>query len=939
MGLSRLTARIKSAIFPGLSTGKGKTGARSRDGLFFAAIVATVVVLLYAFQVFVDIDDYFNALIMQYCFLTSEGRRPSPDLLMVKKDERTSRLIGRNPERGEFASIFRFLGRSQTKNFPSKGSERRITFLDFRLGWVEYSARGPVGSTFQEWDWHLRTGGAKREKSKEEGAPQFFPFQFKEDLIMPRVGGFWQAMDGPSGLDTGRAWRAHADGRLADDPEAGRRYGVGWQDFLLDLTMASLDLDVRVFPKGAPVLLQISLTGIRKARTTYTIPPARVIAFDFVLDGEKNPLDDALLVEAIRTSSAPVILGAAIRQEEVSFQIDQGLREGSGVRMVASQVVELRPNYPADKFLSGPVRLGFINVAVGNKGFVSQLPVFLTLPDGTLAPAMSVITAAIALDRTYNLTGSDSYEAALYEELRRINPLKKAGAYKGGFTMRDIHIPTNERGLMNVNFFGNTRTPPRAPFLPGADFFECFDEATLASTVERMPSSREALSPEKAHFKTAAYGQNYGNKICMVGPFELSDFDYFPTPFTMRSPWWKQDPMMMGVEIHANAVHTILSRSFIRYPNQQLILLLLVIGTLGLGILLDLITPVLGAFVTVGMLGAMTWGAILSFKGGQYFNLSPFMVAFPLTWGLTNLSHYIQQREKARGTKEMFGRFVSPDVVDYLTSNPDEVKPGGQKVELTIFFSDLAGFTTISESLSPEGLVVMMNEYLGTMTELLFKHGGTLDKYIGDAVMAYWNFPKKQDDHTVRALLYTLEMHEKLKELQADWARRGLPRAYARAGINTAHVVVGCIGSKTQMNFTCLGDGVNLASRLEGANKEYGTLYMCSDTTYQKAKHRIQCRFLDFLAVKGKKEPVKVHEIVCEIGHEPPWFIEIGQKYEEAIQLHLDRQWDDAIALLEEILMRYPDDGPSKTYLKRCNEYKETPPPENWDGSYHLTHK
>ncbi|RCK78796.1 MAG: Adenylate cyclase [Candidatus Ozemobacter sibiricus] len=937
MGLSRLTARIKSAILPGLA--EGKTGLRSRDGLYFAAIVAVVVVLLYAFKLFVSLDETINALIMQYCYLASGGHPPSPHLLMVKKDERTSRLIGRNPERQDFASIFRFLGRSRTKEFPSKGSDRRITFFDFRLGWVEYSARGPVGSTFQEWDWHLRTGGAKREKSKEEGAPAWFPFQFREDLIMPRTGGFWQAMDGPAAVVTDRAWRAYVEGRLDEDPEAGRRYGVAWQDFLLDLAMASLELEIRSFPKGAPIPLQISLVAVRKARSTYVIPPAKVIAFDFVLDGEKKLLDDAQLVEAIRTSSAPIILGASVRKEEVSFQTDEGGREGSGVRMVASQVVELRTSLPAEKFVTGPVRIGFINVGVGGKGFVSQIPVFVALPDGTLGPAMSLVTAAIALDRTHGLTGSASYEVAMNEELRRIAPLVRSGEYKGGFTMRDIFIPTNEQGFMNVNFFGSTRAPPRAPFLPGADFYQCFDEAALASIALEVPSSREALAPEKAHFKTAAYGQNYGNKICMVGPFELSDFDYFPTPFTMNSPWWKQDPMMMGVEIHANAVHTILTRAFIRHPNQRLVLLILVLATLVLGVVLDLITPVLGAFVTVGMLGAMTWGAVLSFKGGQYFSLSPFVVAFPLTWGLTNLSHYIKQREKARGTKEMFGRFVSPDVVDYLISNPGEVKPGGQKVELTIFFSDLAGFTTISESLSPEGLVVMMNEYLGTMTELLFKHGGTLDKYIGDAVMAYWNFPKKQDDHAVRALLYTLEMHEKLKELQADWARRGLPKAYARAGINTAHVVVGCIGSKTQMNFTCLGDGVNLASRLEGANKEYGTLYMCSDATYQKAKHRVRGRFLDFLAVKGKKEPVKVHEIVCEVGHEPPWFLEIGPKYEEAIQLHLERKWDDAIALFEEILARYPEDGPSKTYLKRCHEYKEAPPPDNWDGSYHLTHK
>jgi adenylate cyclase len=144
---------------------------------------------------------------------------------------------------------------------------------------------------------------------------------------------------------------------------------------------------------------------------------------------------------------------------------------------------------------------------------------------------------------------------------------------------------------------------------------------------------------------------------------------------------------------------------------------------------------------------------------------------------------------------------------------------------------------------------------------------------------------------------------------------------------------------KVQMNFTCLGDGVNLASRLEGANKEYGTLYMVSDATYQKAKHRVTGRFLDFLAVKGKKEPVKVHELISERGQEPPGWNELIALYDNGIQLHLERKWDEAIACFNAILVRWPEDGPSKTYLQRCNEYKETPPPDQWDGRYILTHK
>jgi adenylate cyclase len=316
------------------------------------------------------------------------------------------------------------------------------------------------------------------------------------------------------------------------------------------------------------------------------------------------------------------------------------------------------------------------------------------------------------------------------------------------------------------------------------------------------------------------------------------------------------------------------------------------------------------------------------------------LLSYPAIWGLSTLTNYIRQRTRAKDTKDMFSRFVAADVVQYMLENPELVKPGGQKVELTIFFSDVAGFTSISEALTPEELVVLLNEYLGAMTDLLFEYGGTLDKFIGDAVMAFWNYPKNQSDHALRACRCALAMQRKITELQKDWAKRGLPKVSARAGLNSADVVIGYMGSmKAQMNFTCMGDGVNLASRLEGANKEYGTAMMVSDATYQQVKHAITGRFLDFLAVKGKKEPVKVYELVSEKGQEPFEFDELHKMYDHAIDLHLERKWNEAIETFEKILTRWPNDGPSKTYLKRCQEYIHNPPPEGWDGRYILTHK
>ena len=397
----------------------------------------------------------------------------------------------------------------------------------------------------------------------------------------------------------------------------------------------------------------------------------------------------------------------------------------------------------------------------------------------------------------------------------------------------------------------------------------------------------------------------------------------------------------MGIEVHANVIMNFLNRKFLRRPNFYITVIIWIIYSIISALLLEMVSPVIGTIMALLLaFSAFSYSYISYHHLGQVVNLAPLLTSILSIWVVNTLVNYFKQRKKANSTKAMFSRFVSKDVVQYMLDNPDLVRPGGTKTELTIFFSDVAGFTTISEGLSPEDLVILLNEYLGAMTDLLFEYGGTLDKFIGDAVMAFWNFPKKQEDHAVKAVLCAIAMQKKIKELQVDWARRGFPKVAARCGINTQDVVVGYMGSqKAQMNFTCMGDGVNLASRLEGANKEYGTMMMVSDNTYQRVKHAVRGRFLDFLAVKGKKEPVKVHELVCKIGDEPEGWFEKTELYDKAIQLHLERKWDEAIATFEEVLKLDPNDGPSKTYITRCNEYKVNPPPEGWDGRYILTHK
>jgi adenylate cyclase len=934
-GFFRLLWSLTSFVFSLLNQWFGEflqVILEKHSGLFFSFIATIIAVFCFGSGLLRNFDDNLQALIFQKGY--SPGRALT-EFLIVKKDERTSALIGQNPGRPEFASILSFLGKSRTVKLKTESGEdqvQKFKFLDFRLGSFEDGKpllSLPLVS--------LQIPGSRSQNF----------FQFWEKLS--RL--FFELLEFPKSKN----WPGSPD----QEPQRDQAILA----FLKAALSAELEVHTQVFPRPG-TLLQFTFTMAVDYSQTFFIPPASMIVLDFILQGQKNQEDDQILINSIASSESPIILGAQLLLEKLQTRPSQGklikssgsstvgLSESPGVASSSSispaSGVSLRASeiLPHPMFKTPHTRVAFVNASPDGRGYLSKMPMFVYNPhQDQLKPCIALSVAAMYFDQKSRSPAARVYERAMENELMRILPLFREGRYTGGFQLLDRYLPLDKFGYLHLNFQGSTIPMPGHPKavaqFPSVSFYEAFDPEMLKSHASRLAEPLPELLPEKAYLTTLRPHSHYGNRIILIGPFEKSDFDFYPTPMTLESRYKIQGPMLTGIEIHANAIANILHGNFLKPAQPEHILFLLITATLLLGVLMDHLQPTLGGLMMLVFTGGITWFSYhLYHVRLQIFFFSPFLVSFPLSWTLTTLVNYLRQLKKATATKALFQRFVSPDVVQFLIDNPDSVRPGGQKVELTIFFSDLAGFTTISESLTPEKLVELMNEYLGAMTELLFKYGGTLDKYIGDAVMAYWNFPQRQEDHAVRACLYTIEMHEKLTELQADWKKRGFPKAYARAGMNTAKVVVGCMGSqKVQMNFTCLGDGVNLASRLEGANKEYGTLYMVSDATYQQAKHRIRGRFLDFLAVKGKKEPVKVHELICEIGKEPPGLMDKIALYDKGISLHLERKWDDAIAALEELLTRWPEDGPAQTYLKRCFEYKENPPPDDWDGSYHLTHK
>ncbi|MBL9012799.1 MAG: adenylate/guanylate cyclase domain-containing protein [Myxococcales bacterium] len=294
------------------------------------------------------------------------------------------------------------------------------------------------------------------------------------------------------------------------------------------------------------------------------------------------------------------------------------------------------------------------------------------------------------------------------------------------------------------------------------------------------------------------------------------------------------------------------------------------------------------------------------------------------------------ERQNRRFVQEALGRYTSPALVQELIEHPQHLSlEWGEERDMSVYFSDLAGFTTISEHLSAKDLVTLLNEYLTEMTDLVLAHGGIVDKYIGDAVMAFWGAPIRDNDHALHAVTCAIAMRKKCDELRAGWQERFGHALHARAGINSGSSIVGNMGSKHKYNYTVMGDMVNLASRLEGANKPYGTYLMISETTLASLGDAVEVRELDIIAVKGKAKGVRVFEVLDLKGKADPAKVKIARRFEEGLALYRAQKFEEARAVFVEL----GDDPPCALFIERCDHFKEEPPGSDWDGVWHMKEK
>jgi adenylate cyclase len=279
---------------------------------------------------------------------------------------------------------------------------------------------------------------------------------------------------------------------------------------------------------------------------------------------------------------------------------------------------------------------------------------------------------------------------------------------------------------------------------------------------------------------------------------------------------------------------------------------------------------------------------------------------------------------------------MSDLLIQDLLKHPEKLRLGGERQVLTVFFSDLAGFTTLCEKLAPEEVVTLLNHYLTAMTELILSSGGIIDKYEGDAIMAFWGAPVSQEDHAIRACLAALDNQSRIVELREEFTRMGLPPVHARIGINTGEMIIGNLGSTQRFDFTVIGDSVNLASRLEGAGKEYGTSIIISEETYRQAQNRVEVRELDLLQVKGKDQPIRIYELLARKGEIGETALRKRDLFAQGLGMYRNRQWADAMRLFENVLTLDAHDGPAGRFVERCQHFHKNPPGLDWSGVHRL---
>jgi adenylate cyclase len=467
-------------------------------------------------------------------------------------------------------------------------------------------------------------------------------------------------------------------------------------------------------------------------------------------------------------------------------------------------------------------------------------------------------------------------------------------------------IPIDRSGHMLIRFVGPAGT------------YRAYPIATLINSYAQILENKAPqISPRE-----------FAGKTVLVGLSAVGLHDIKSSPLS---------GVISGVEVQAAALDTLLHRSFIRFPPNPIVWIFGLLVAVLAGITISSLRKVWAMTASfAGFLALPAGAAVVAFASGFWLEF-----VFPETGVLIALGggalfNYGVEGKQRRFIKSVFRHYLSPAVIERILEQPGLLKLGGEEREISSLFSDVVSFTAISERLAPSDLVSLLNEYLSEMTNLILDEGGTLDKYEGDAIVAFWNAPLDVADHAFRACRAALACRRRLQELGVDFAKRFGGELKMRIGLNTGPAVVGNMGSSRRFDYTAMGDTVNLAARLEGACKQYHVSILIGELTHDLVKDRIATREVDVVRVVGKKQPVRIFELVAEIADLGQEEAKSLEEFNRAQSIYRTRDWHRAAELFEGMA---GGDPLARLYAERCRGFELNPPPEGWDLVYELTSK
>lgn len=602
----------------------------------------------------------------------------------------------------------------------------------------------------------------------------------------------------------------------------------------------------------------------------------------------------------------------------------------------------------AAKIKNRPIALGYTFTREKQKEGASkgQLPPPV-LPAGTFTgktvafPVYASYTANLSdLQRSAATAGHFTLDPDPDGILRRIPMLTEhAGAYYEPLSLAIVR-----------QLLGNVQLAPGYPSekiwsknYPGLEWLELgplkvpVDEAAAALIPYRGKGGREGRSFKYISAIDVIQGRapvaDLKGKIVLIGTTAPGLLDLRATPVEAVYP---------GVEVHANMISGMLDQNIKQKPpyviGAEFVLLLL--AGVGMAMLLPLLNPLKSLLATLAVLSLILISNLAIFHAGNLvLPLASGIVLVSLLFALNMSYGYFVEARGKRQITGLFGQYIPPELVDEMAKNPDGFSMEGESREMTVLFTDVRGFTTISEGLDPKQLSQLMNEFLTPLTEVIYKHRGTVDKFMGDCIMAFWGAPLADPHHARNAIMAGLEMHEVLGRLKAEFDARGWPEIRIGVGLNTGRMSVGNMGSKLRTAYTVMGDAVNLASRLEGITKEYAANMIVGEGT-RAAVPDVIFRELDRVRVKGKDTAVAIYEPIGLQGKVAKLKLEEIRLYAQFLRLYRAQDWDAAELQLLNLQKMLPDNKLyGETFVERIAFLRSNPPGDGWDGSFTFTTK